>query len=191
MTPETVNGAAPAAEQPPPSAEASEPTAKPTGGAAPLSLEELRAIPEGERTARQKRRLSLLEKAAAAEARRAKRAAKAAAAAPAPAKEKPDADEDDDRDDAQRARETGGAWRLTLRIVSLILWPFGWRLEPLTDKECAEDVQLLAPLARRHRWLDMLIRYAALPYLLVERVVSKAKRREAEQPPPAGKGAKA
>jgi len=41
-------------------------------------------------------------------------------------------------------------------------------------------VALLAPLARRHKWLDVLVRYAALPYLLAERVLAKAKRRESK-----------
>jgi hypothetical protein len=193
-----VNGAAPleptqAAAAAPPSS-AGEPTTRAPGGAAPLTADELRALPESQRTPQQKRRLSMLERKAKADAARAKRLAKKsapAAAAPA-AKDDDDELDEDERDDAQRERETGGFWRLTLRVMSLLLWPFGWRLEPLSDKECAEDVALLAPLARRHAWLDVLVRYAALPYLLVERVVSKAKRREPEKPPasPPPKGGK-
>jgi len=118
------------------------------------------------------------EKAAAARARR--EAAKSKPdAGEAPAAAEPTLDEWDEK---QRALETGGAWRLALRIVSLCLWPFGWRLDALTKEECAADVALLAPLAGRHRWLELTIRYAALPYLLAERIATKAKRREPKKP---------
>lgn len=116
----------------------------------------------------------------AAERRAAREAKKTKPAAAADDADDDQADDDEGRDDAQRARETGGFWRLTLRVVSLLLMPFGYRLDPLTDKECAEDVALLAPLARRHRWLDVLVRYAALPYLLAERIAGKVKKRDAD-----------
>lgn len=194
MDPSAVNGAAPSeptsqaasAVAPPSSPDGSESAPSPaSGGAAPLTVEELRAIPERERTPRQKRRLALLEKQAKAEAARARREAKKAAAAPAapaPAASTPAPVVEDERDDSQRARETGGFWRLTLRVVSLLLWPFGYRLEALTAKEVDEDVQLLAPLTKRHRWLDVLVRYAALPYLLAERIAGKVKKREPAKP---------
>lgn len=152
--------------------------------AAPLTLDELRAIPEGDRTPAQRRRFKTLDKLDKARRRKeARDAKKGGAPAAAPAAQAAQADEDDEeRDDAQRERETGGAWRLTLRIVGLLLYPFGYSLDALTDKECAEDVKLLAPLARRHRWLDLAIRYAALPYLLVERIAGKAKKRPEAKP---------
>jgi hypothetical protein len=157
------------------------------------SDDELLAAPDDQLGPGQRRRKRNLERARAAEKRRADRAAKKGTKPAAAAEPKPAADDDqvddDDRDDEQRAREVGGFWRLTIRLVSLLLYPFGWRLDALTEKECNEDVLLLAPLAKRHRWLDILVRYAALPYLLVERVISKARRRESPPAAPA-KGAK-
>lgn len=141
-----------------------------SGGAAPLTPYQRR---------KEKERRSAAEAAARKAKREAAKAGKAGGKSE-PAQKSTDA-ADDDRDDAQRERETGGAWRLTLRIVGLLAYPFGYRLDPLTDKEVGEDVKLLAPLARRHLWLDVAIRYAALPYLLVERVVTKLKKREPEK----------
>ncbi len=152
-----------------PAAEA--PAAAPTGAPPPAPTE---------LSAYQRRRERERERERKKEAARAKRADREVAKAKEEAAT-PAAPLDDDRDDAQRARETGGAWRLTLRLVGWCLWPFGYRLEPLTDKQVAEDTALLAPLARRHRWLDLLIRYAALPYLLVERIVTQLRRREKDK----------
>lgn len=143
----------------PAQAEAPEGTA---GGGVPAQL-----TPYQKRKARQEQReREAAEKKAAREAKKAGKAPTSSS------------------DEKQRARETGGFWRLTLRIVGLLMWPFGWRLEQLTAAECAEDVALLAPLASRHRWLEVLIRYAALPYLLVERMATKAKKREPAKTPP-------
>lgn len=164
-------GAAPAAEPAPAPAEASQSSPAPSDGAAPAQL-----------TPYQKRKERERELAKVAADRKAKREAakpgkggkaKAGAEPAQPAEETTE-----EWDEAQRAREAGGFWRLTLRIVSLCMWPFGYRLDPLTDKECAEDVALLAPLASRHKWLEVMVRYAALPYLLVERVATKTKKRE-------------
>jgi hypothetical protein len=182
-----VNGAAPHAPQPEPAAVARPPGADGTvrgststaKGAAPLTLDELRAIPEAQRTRAQKRRLTTLDNERRLAERRAARAAKKAEPAPTAAGAE---QSDEDRDDEQRKHETGGFWRLTLRVVGLVLWPFGYKLDDLTEKECAQDVALLLPLVKRHRWLDVLIRYAAVPYLLVERVVLKVRRREEEKP---------
>jgi hypothetical protein len=139
------------------------------GGAAPLT-------PYQRRKAKQDELKKLAaERRAKREAKKAEKGGAKAPAAPA------DEVDDEDRDDDQRKRETSGAWRLTLRVVSLVLWPFGYRLDPLTDKEAAEDAGLLLPLVRKHRWLDALVAYAALPYLLAERVALKLKKREAEK----------
>lgn len=133
----------------------------------------------------QKRKQREKERKEEAAARRAKRdAAKAAKTKAAPAAEAAaDQDDEDERDEAQRARETGGFWKLTLRVVSLCLYPFGYRLDPLDKGEVAEDVALLLPLTRRHKWLDVLVRYAALPYLLAERIAGKVRRRDEDQKP--------
>ncbi len=172
LTPAAANGAAPPTDLDVPAVappDRGDQATSGEGGAAPSA------------TPYQRRRQREAERKRTAAERRAKREAKAATKGTEAAKAaEPAQAADDDRDDAQRAHETGGAWRLVLRLVSLVMWPFGYRLEPLTDKECAEDVRLLVPLARRHLWLDLCVRYAALPYLLVERIVAKTRRRDTE-----------
>ena len=174
---ETVENTGPAAavEPAPAQAEAPQSSQPLDAGAAPVQLSGYKL-----RKARE------AEKQREADARKAKReAAKSGKSKPA-AESKGDAAEPtvDEWDEKQRALETGGAWRLALRIVSLCLWPFGWRLDALTTEECAADVALLAPLAGRHRWLELTIRYAALPYLLAERIATKAQRREPKKAEP-------
>lgn len=149
------------------------PTRIPKDPAAALAF--LRAVPDAARTSYQRTKLRELERWD----KRERRKAAAPSSTKAPPAKVAAAEPAEELDDAQRARETGGAWKLALRIVSLLLWPFGYRLESLTDKEVDEDVALLVPLTVRHRWLEVIVRYAALPYLLVERVVTKVRPRAA------------
>jgi hypothetical protein len=167
-------GPAAAVEPAPAQAEASQSSQPLDGGAEPVQLFGKKSRKEREAAKKKK----------AADARARREATKAGK--PRPAAEPEGAAEPtlDEWDEKQRTLETGGAWRLALRIVSLVLWPFGWRLDTLTEAECAEDVRLLAPLASRHRWLELAIRYAALPYLLAERIATKAKRREPKKAEP-------
>jgi hypothetical protein len=176
-----VNGAAPA--EPTQDAPAVAQPSSADGVASAQTSANAGAAPTTTETPYQRRKRVERERAAEAEKRKADRAAKRAAKGAAPAQAaKPTEQTDDEWDEDQRRRETGGFWRLTLRLVSLALWPFGYRLDALTDKECAEDVALLAPLAGRHKWLELLIRYAALPYLLAERIATKFRKREPEKP---------
>lgn len=192
---EKVNGAAPAAESmppaqtppaPPPSsgdAPAASPS-KPTGGAAPLTLEQLQAIPEAQRTPYQKRKLRELEIKRAADERRQKREAKKVKAAPAAAAPAAAELDEDARDDKARAREAAMFWRFVFRLVNLIVWPFGFRVEKLAPAEAAEDAEYLVPLARKYRWFDVAIRWAALPFVLLERLTAHLKKRDTQ---PGGK----
>jgi hypothetical protein len=174
---ETVENTGPAAavEPAPAQAEAPQSSQPLDAGAAPVQLSGYKL-----RKARE------VEKQREADARKAKReAAKAGKSKPAAESRSAAAEPTvDEWDEKERAREVGGFWRLVLRIVSLCAWPFGYTLDQLTDKECGEDVALLAPLAGRHRWLELTIRYAALPYLLAERIATKAQRREPKKAEP-------
>jgi hypothetical protein len=177
VTDELVNGAAPAAEpaELPPASPLSSSEAAPaqppaSAGAAPL-------------TPYQKRKAKETAAAAAAAERKRKRLEKAAKkpaapAATAPGKKTDPEDEDDERDDAARAREAALFWRFVFRVVNLCAWPFGYRVDKLEKDEASEDAAYLVPLARRYAWFDATIRWAALPFVLAERIASHVKKRD-------------
>ncbi len=162
------------AGSPPPDAAPAPPATPETGPAEPVE-----PTPSAPSTAYQRRKQREAARLAAAEKRRAAREARKAGKPAAEAKPDAPADlEEPDRDDKQRRREAAMFWRFVGRVASMLAWPFGYTFERITAAEAQEDAEYLVPLAVRYRWFDVAIRWAAIPFVLVERLSSKLKARE-------------
>lgn len=106
------------------------------------------------------------------------------AAKKAPAKEAEPEKQDPARTDAERAADAavflrGVVWPLT----ALGAWLFGYDLGELTEAMAREDAAAWVPLARRYRWLDLLVTWASAPARLIRRVRDLARKRAAPEPP--------
>lgn len=105
-------------------------------------------------------------------------AAEAAAAAPAPEKE---TTADPSRTDGQRASDAAVFLRGVLfPFLSLLAYPFGYRLKlaDFTEAKAREDAACWVPVARRYRFIDLLILWAGVPARIVARVRELVERRE-------------
>ena len=113
-------------------------------------------------------------------ARIAAKSAPAAAPAGAPAPAAASTPADPTRTDAQRAADAA----VFLRGV---LWPFlgvgaylaGYTLREFTVAMSVEDAASWVPLARRYRWVDLLITWAGAPARVLARVRELAQKRGA------------
>jgi hypothetical protein len=144
-----------------------------------LRAEEKRALREQARREFRAAERERLEAAAKPAAPAAGKATATPGAAPAPA--------DPDRTDAQRAADAAVFLRgFLLPVLSLLAYPFGWRLrvESFTAEQAREDAAAWVPVARRYRWVDLVITWAGVPARLVARVRELAERRAPKESKP-------
>lgn len=89
---------------------------------------------------------------------------------------------DPNRTDAMRAADAAVFLRGVLWPVLSVLALFTpWELAELTEAMSKEDGAAWVPVARRYRWVDLLITWAGVPARLVARVRSLAVRRKPKQ----------
>ncbi len=91
-----------------------------------------------------------------------------------------DAPADSTRTDAQRAADAAVFLRgFLMPLLSLLAYPFGWSLDlaKFTEAQAKEDGAAWVPVARRYRWVDVLITWAGVPARITARVRELAQRR--------------
>jgi hypothetical protein len=91
---------------------------------------------------------------------------------------------DPKRTDTDRKRDLAVFLSVVWRILQGAAWLVGYKLDPLTEREAAEDAPAWLPITLRYPAFDRAVTWVAAPFRLMERIASKIHTREKTPAPP-------